>query len=597
MTERAAELLAEAKQLQQAGRLEQAAASYGQALALKPDYAEAHNNLGNVLRGLKRVEEAVRSFRRALEIRPEHAGIHSNLGLALGDLGRFDEALASHRRAIELNPDLAPAHNNLGIVLKELDRLDEAVACYRRAVELAPGFAEAHNNLGNALRALKRHDEAIASYRRTLELRPDYAEAHNNLGNVLRDLERPEEAIACYRRALALKPDNAELHNNLGRALQEAGALDEAAQAFDQAIGLDPTLADAYFNRTRVGKIRSGDAILAAMEHMARGTESLPAKDRISLHFALGKAYEDLGRHDEAFRELAEGNRLRWAALDYDEAARRRRFERIEAAFTPSLMASKAGLGSDSDLPIFVIGFPRSGTTLTEQILASHPQVHGAGELSHLWDIAAAMHAHFDPTVTFPECLKLLHPNDFLVLGEAYLERLPVRDRAISRIVDKRPENFMFAGLIQLILPEARILHVRRNPLDVCVSCFSLPLGGDLECASDLGALGRYYGMYLRLMEHWRRVLPAEAMLEIQYEDLIGDLEGQGRRMLEYCDLPWDDRCLAFHETDRLVATPSMTQVRQPLYRSSVERWRRYEKHLGPLRDALAPYMDESGVR
>jgi tetratricopeptide (TPR) repeat protein len=662
MTQQPAQVFAEAKRLQQEGRLEDAIEAYRRAVALRPDYFEAWNNLGNALRSVRRFDESIASVREALRLRPDLAAIHSNLGLALAAVGRFEEAAASQKRAIELMPDFAPAHNNLGLALRGLDRAEESLLCYERAIELAPGFveahrnraaalqslkrldeaassyeralqldpacAEAHYNLANVFRDLKRLDDAIASYRRSLERKSDLIEAHLNLGDTLRELGRPDEAVvsfervlamdarhlaayrglgmalremnrlddavAAYRSALELVPDNAELYLDLGGALQEAGKFAEAREACETARRLDPTLAGAYLSLVQSSTILPHDPLLADIEALERDSQVLPADQRASLLFALGKAYGDIGRHDDAFVKLLEANALRRAGISHDEAAVRDRFDAIHRVFTRELIAEKGVHGSDSELSIFIVGFPRSGTTLTEQILASHPEVHGAGELPYIGELAVDLVFTSGAERRFPDYVPLLSGDDVRRFGEDYAARVRRLAPTARRITDKMPDNYRLVGLIRTILPKARVVHVRRDALDTCVSCFSLSFGSEISYVYDLGELGRRYAMYAELMEHWRRVLPRGAMLEVQYEDLVEDLENQARRIVDFCGLPWDDRCLAFHATERAVRTASVSQVRQPIYRSSIQRWRRYEKHLGPLIEALGPYARTS---
>jgi tetratricopeptide (TPR) repeat protein len=580
-----ADLLARAKALQRQGDLVEAEAAYGRVLALEPDHAEALNNLGNVLRALKRPDEAVVRLRQALAARPEHPAILSNLGLALGDLRRFAEAAECHRRAIAIDPKLAAGHNNLGLALKELGLIAEAQASYRSALALNPGFAEALNNLGNALRAEGRLEEAIAAYQAAVAIKPDYADAYNNLGNALRDGQHYDQAIEGYRRALELAPTLAKAHCNLGKLLQEIGQTDAANAAFVQAVACDATLVEAYFNLIDTSAGPPEHRHIAQLEALALNSDSLSREDRMALHFTLARVYERLERYDESFAELSEAKRLKREQIAFEGSAERERIDELKQVFGPQLLTSKANCGSASDLPIFVLGFPRSGTTLTEQILASHPEVFGAGELGILARIANEL----SPGPAFPACLPSLPPAEFRRAGEAYASQLQAHAPAAARITDKLPENYHFIGLIHLILPEAKIVHVMRDPLDTCFSCFQQEFRAGIAYANELRELGDYYRCYASLMDHWRRILPADAMIEVRYEDLVEDLEGEARRILDYCGLPWDDRCLSFHEVERPVKTASLVQVRRPLYRSSVGRWRRYEKHLGPLMEALGP--------
>ncbi len=623
-------LFAKAKGLQQVGRLAEAIALYSRATELKPDYAEAHNNLGNALGEAKRFEEAAVSLRRAAELRPELAAIHGNLGLALARLKRFEEAAASYRRALELQPDLASAHNSLAMTLRQLGRLEEALAHYRRAIDLKPDAAEFHQNLGNALAALKRYPEAIACHRRVIELKPGLASAHNNLGDLLTELGQPEDAVASYRRAIEIEPGFAVAHNNLGNALHdlegsaealecygralqldpglavahinrgtillEMGQRAEAQESYEKAIAANPNMGEAHFNRVRTMRTAPGDHETAEMEAMvAAGLGNAPA-ERAWLHFALGTAYEAQGRFDEAFANFHAANRLRRESIVYDEPALRDRFRRIQRVFTSQMLDQRTGTGSRSNLPIFVVGMARSGTTLIEQIIASHPQVHGAGERPHFDRLLAAILLPDGSPGLFPECVSAFQNSDFRLLGDAYVARLRAHHPSAARITDKALTNYAYIGLIRLTLPNAKILHAVREPIDVCVSSYCLPFVGNGQGYSyELGELGRHYRLYGELMEHWRRVLPEGAMLEVRYEDLVDDFEGGVRRILDYCGLPWDERCLAFHKIDRPVKTLSADQVRQEIYRTSVGRWRRFRRHLGPLIEALGPYAPPGG--
>jgi tetratricopeptide (TPR) repeat protein len=584
-----ADILAAAKAFQRRGDLAEAEAAYGHVLTLDPENAEALNNLGNLLRALKRPAEAVTRLRQALAARPEHPAILSNLGLALGDLRRFAEAAECHRRAVAIDPKLAAGHNNLGLALKELGLFAEAEESYRRALALNPDFAETLNNLGNVLRTQGRLEEAVAAYRHAVAIKPDYADAHNNLGNALRDGQHYEQAIQSYRRALDLAPGLAKAHCNFGKLLQEIGYTAAAHGAFAQAIDCDATLVEAYFNLVDTAAGLPENRHIAQLEALALKGDALSIEDRMALRFTLARAYERLERYDESFEELSEAKRLRRGQIEFEGSAERERIDELKRVFTRQLVASKSNSGSPSELPIFVLGFPRSGTTLTEQILASHPAVYGAGELGILARIANGLHSSAHPDPGFPACLPMLPPAELRRAGEDYVRQLQAHAPAATRITDKLPENYHFPGLIHLILPKAKILHVMRDPLDTCLSCFQEKFHAGIAYANELHELGDYYRCYAALMDHWRLVLPAGSMLEVRYEDLVEDLEGEARRMLDYCGLPWDDRCLYFHKTERPVKTASLVQVRRPLYRSSVGRWRRYERHLGPLMEALGP--------
>jgi tetratricopeptide (TPR) repeat protein len=532
-------------------------------------------------------------YRRILELTPEDPHALQLLGVARAQQRRFAEAESLLTRAAGADPRNPEIQNNLGNVLMEQGRPPEAVTCFRRALELRPSYPEAHYNRANALRRLGESEAAMAEYQAAIALRPSYRDAMFNLADLLRHTPDPRPGIDLLGRLLRQYPKDAEALGLLGALLRQAGRLDEATEAFERALALNPRLAGVHYARVRMGKVGPGDPQLAVMEGLAARAQDLGETDRSLLRMALGKAYEDLGRHDEAFRNILEGKRLRRRQLSYDEADMAGRFDGLCRVFTPELMAARAGAGSSSQVPIFIVGFPRAGTTLVEQILASHPLVHGAGELGYLDHVAQAFRAAAAPDLRYPEYMAALSPEECRALGEAYVERLRSLAPDAERITDKLPENYMNIGLIRVSLPRARIIHVMRDPLDCCVSCFTIDFEG-LAYTCDLGELGRQYRRYLELMEHWRRILPPGAMLEVRYEELVGRLEAEARRLIDYCGLDWDPRCLAFHETDRPVRTASVHQVRQPLFQSSLQRWRRYERHLGPLVEAIGPAAAEA---
>ncbi len=560
----------------QRGRHESAAAMIREAIAIQPNIAAFHSNLGAVLQAQGRLEDAAGCFTRALSLAPDWAEVHSNLGNILQSLGKLEEAAAHQQRALALNPGLAEAWSNLGNVWFHQGRIADAVTCYERALALRPRYVDAHNNLGAALLSQERVEEAVWHFERALALDPGYSAAHNNLGNALLKQARLDEAKTHYERALEIKPDYANAHNNLGNVLKEKGRFEEAMAHYERAIKLQPDYAAAYLNRTELKRFRRGESDLAALEQLA--ANSLPPEKAVFAHFALAKALDDVGDYDRAWEYLRKANALRRAEIEYPERRALELLDRIGKVFDAGLFERFHGSGDPSQVPIFVVGMPRSGSTLIEQILASHPQIHGAGELP----IFERME---DPT--FPDYVPGLSRDQLRRMGEAYLAQLPQAQpqvpAGVVRIVDKLPGNFLRIGLIRLMLPNARIIHTVRHPLDTCLSCYFKLFTHGLLFTYDLGELGRYYQSYSRLMQHWRTVLPPDAMLEVRYEDVVDDLEGQARRLIEHCGLAWDERCIGFHRHERPVRTASSVQVRQPLFRSSLERWRHYEAGLAPL--------------
>jgi Flp pilus assembly protein TadD len=571
------------------GKLADAEVAYRSAIRLKPDYVQAHNNLGNTLKSQGKFNEAEAALRRAIALMENYPEAYSNLGVVLFGLGRLEDAEAAYRRAIALKPDFAAAYNNLGNVLRDLGRLDDAAAACCRAITLQPDYPDAYANLGNTLKDLGSLEASETVLRKAIALRPDHAEAHSNLGNVLMDQGRLKESAALLRHAIALKPDFAGAYNNLGLALKELGRFDEARRATEEAIRLAPRKASYYCNLGELTHFAADDPHVAAMEALAATPGSLSTTDQIALHFALAKAYEHISWNAIAFRQLLTGNALKRRHIAYDEAAESRQMDRVAAVFTPELMRSHEGVGEPSRVPVFIVGMLRSGTTLVEQILASHPAVFGAGELK-LFDAAAAGVAPAaQGSPGFPDIASTMSGEQFRELGARYLVELMRLAPDAARITDKMPSNFVYAGLIHLALPNAVIIHTVRDPVDTCVSCFSKLFSEGQKHTYDLAELGRYYRRYQSLMAHWRRVLPPGRILDVRYEDVVADLEGASRRILAHCGLPWDARCLEFHRTERPIRTASATQVRQPIYKSAIGRRRAYEEFLGPLVAELEP--------
>jgi tetratricopeptide (TPR) repeat protein len=593
------------------GRLDEAIASYRRALVLDPDFAEAHNNLGNASLDLKRLDEAAASCRRALEIKPHFVQAHDSLGNALLDLGQIEQAAASFRRALEINPLYAEAHNHLGNALLALRQPQEALASYRRALGLRPDLAEAHNNLGNALLDLGRLDEARASYQRALAINPDFAEAHNNLGSLLRGFGQLDQAVACYLKALKLKPDFAEAHGNLGVAFRLQSRTADAAASCRRALEINPSLtaavvalaethadqgefseAEALFRRaasierespeawagiSRLRKMSTGDtAWLAEAQRIA--DRPLPPQREVHLRYAMGKYFDDVGDFERAFINFQRANELRkLCRAPHDRRAVARAVDHIIRSYDRQWLSEAQMQGIASARPVFIVGMLRSGTTLAEQILASHPAVFGAGELA-FWNTASA-------TYKTPTAAKNARKIRELALD--YLRSLEELSAAAPRVVDKMPANFLSLGLISAALPGARVIHMCRNPLDTCLSIYFQHFETTLSYANDLDDLAHYYTEYLRVMNHWRTTLPEGAILNVPYEELVEDPEAWSRKMLTFIGLPWDPRCTDFHLTNRTVITASKWQVRQKLSASSIGRWRHYEKFVGPLQKLL----------
>lgn len=504
---------------------------------------------------------------------PQSGLLWKILGVALWMQSK--DALVAMQRAAELLPGDAEAHGNLGNVLRSHGQLEGAVRSHRRALELNPGYAESHNNLGSVLQDLGRLDEAAASFRRATLLKPDFAMAHGNLGNVLSLLNRGEECEASCRRALELDPKLTAAIVQLAEAHAGRGQFATAEELLRRAIGIEPDMPEAWAGFARWKKMGSVDA--GWLDSVQRIVEQpLAPRREVHLRYALGKYFDDVGDHTAAFANYRRANELaKIGRPRHDRAQFSHGMDRITQTFDAQWMRRVAVVANPSDRPVFIVGMPRSGTTLTEQILASHPAVFGAGELT-FWNSAAVRYAAVRDGA---EDLNTLRH-----LSAEYLQVLDTVGGDAARVIDKMPANFLYMGLIHGVFPKAKFIHLRRDPIDTCLSIYFQNFDAKHTYANDLDDLAHYYREYLRLMDYWRDVLPAGTMLEVPYERLVNDTEGWIRQMLDFIELPWDANCLEFHLNTRTVDTSSKWQARQKIHRFSMERWRRYEQYLGPLR-------------
>ena len=555
---------------QQLGRFEDSLAPLQTSAELLPTDAETHSNLGNTLKELGRLADAEASYLEAILLEPHYSEAHYNLGSTLKAQGRSDEAVYQFGQAISLKPNFAVAHHHLGITLQELGRLEEAKASYIQAIASRPAYAEVHVNLGNALKELGRFDEAIVSYRRAIALEPKLAEAHYNLGNTLKDLGRTEEALAEFGQAITLRPDYAKAHHHLGATLQELGRLEEAEASYIQAIENEPAYAEAHRSLAYRKKFRFRDDHFLQMRALYYDPNT-SHDDRCYIAFALAKASEDIEDFASAFQLYEAGNALRKERLGYDKEGDTELFKKFKAVY-PSLNAQSldADFTAPEHIPIFIVGMPRSGTTLIEQIISSHPQVTGAGELLYAFQFGAQL------------ATSEAHVNEQALRSfrSQYLSALRQHSYGNGWVTDKMPHNFRFLGLITAAIPEAKIIHVKRDPAAVCWAHYSkLFAKHALEYSYSLDDILHYHRLYEDLMNFWHQALPS-SIYDLHYEVLTEDQESQTRRLLGYLGLEWDDSCLSPEDNKRGVATASNVQVRQRVYQGSSEKWKRYRPYL-----------------
>jgi tetratricopeptide (TPR) repeat protein len=579
LPDKAVALVNEANALARAGRLSEAAAGYLDALALRPDFVEAHANLSELLWEQGRKDQAAASCARALAIQPDFAPAHQTLAKIQFAQGQFDEAALHARRAVAINPEFAEAYNTLGNALMKLSRLGEALASFHRAITLKPNFAEAHMNRAGALRSIGQLDAAAAGYRRVLELKPQFAPAHTELATVLRLQRSHAESEHHARRAVGLDPKSTAPLAVLAELRADAGQFAQAEQWHRRIISMDENALDSWAALARLRRMTAADGEWLATAERLLAAPS-PARRELPLRYAIAKYFDDLRDFDRAFAHYRRANVLSaQCAPPHDREALTRTVDLIIRSQDRSWMERKRSAEDFSERPVFIVGMLRSGTTLAEQILASHPAIFGAGELSFFGAQSAASFANAAAAHSALD----FSDAELHRLAASYLDLLQRLSSGAARVIDKFPANFFLLGLIHAVLPRARIIHMQRDPRDTCLSIYFQQFEAANTYANDLGDLAHYYGEYRRLMHHWSNTLPADALLHVPYERLVAEPEAWSRRMVDFVGLPWDPRCLDFHRTERTVVTASRWQVRQVMSTSSVERWRSYEQHLGPL--------------
>ena len=566
-----------------------AATCYRRALELKPGDARLLCNLGNALREAGQLEAALECSERALAVDPHQPLAHNNAGVIRAARGERQRAITHFRAALAGNPRYPEAWTNLGNALWEEGQRREALEAYEQAAALAPGRGEVQYTLGYALLQLRRTAQAAERLRAALRLEPGHTLAQLGLAAALRVLGEFDEAEAQVRAALAREPANAPALALLGELLADRGDFEQARQRFGEALAADPKCAMAYAGLAAHRRMSAQD------HEWLRGAQRLvdsgaaPA-DELPVRNALGKYFDDVGDYERAFASYRAANELaRRLYPRYHRAGLTQLTERMIARCDAQFVARAHAGASESDRPVFVIGMPRSGTSLAEQILASHPQVFGAGEI-RFWERLLGPAAGWDGEDAQGQAVRER-------VAANYLERLGARAGAVRRVIDKLPGNFLYAGAIHTLFPRARFIHMQRHPLDTCVSVYFQNFFNTTPFAHDLEDLGHYYAQYLRLMAHWRRVLPAETLLEVPYESLVEDAEVWTRRMLEFIGLEFDPRCLEFHRTERVVITASKWQVRQQISAASVGRWRHYEKYLAALQPLLEQASPDAAAR
>jgi Flp pilus assembly protein TadD len=605
--------------LQMQGRAAEAADAFRQAIELRPGFALAHNNLGGALRDLGRDDEALAAYREAVRLAPDLPLALSNLGQALLERGEKDEAERYCREAVRLAPNFPEGLSNLGNALRARDNLKDAKECYRLALALRPDVAMIHGNLGQALQQEGNLDEAIKCYNRAAALDPKSPRFESYLASALVEKEDTKAAVEHFRKALALKPDFPEALNGLGSVLQEQGDFKAAVASFAEALRLKPDFADAYSNlagaHAELGDLDKANhyyrealrcdpdytgalSVLAThlrdklpdedveKMHAFLAREHLSDWKRSTLHHGLAHVYDARRDYARAAEHAAKGNAHRtevWTrqGKTYSRDEHTGFVTFLVKQFQPAFFERVRGWGLDTEVPVFVVGMPRSGTTLLEQILASHPQVYGAGELAVAKEVFDEVPKWMNVQAAPAACVTQMSREVAQRAGKEHLARLRALHPTAPRVVDKMPDNYLWLGFLAAIFPRAKFIYSKREVHDIAVSCWITNFK-QIRWANDPADIAARIKDHLRIMDHWRKVLPVP-VLEVEYEQTVEDLEGVARKMVAFCGLEWDPTCLAFHESKRTVRTASLSQVRQPVYKKSVQRWRNYEEPLRPL--------------
>lgn len=595
----------------------QEAKFYGlEAIKLQPDFVPALSNLGVVLFDLKELDESEKMHLKALSIDKQYLQSMNNLGSIERARNHPDQAIDWYRKAIQINPQFLDALNNLSAVLIEEERPDEAIPLLEDLLKKAPNYVEAISNYGLAFLLQDKLDEAYQQLQRSISLKPGHKESLVGLARILKERNLLHEAANLLQDILKKDSQDKNVLVTLASVYIELSKTDEAQEIFEKILKNDPTHTGALlgfanlkiemgdfktaesfihealnikednmqarFLLAQVKKAKPEDENIAKLNEFLEGPKTLHSHQRIPLYYALGKSYDDIKDFDKAFDFYARGAALKREKIQYSIEEETSQIDAIIEIVNQDFIEKFSHEAMNtSTLPIFILGMPRSGTTLTEQIIASHPKVFGAGELPYFME--AMQEKATEKNGGYPHMLKDLTQKDMKAISNEYIRKLRSKDKDKKFITDKMPANYLSLGLIHLMLPNAKIIHVKRNPIDTCLSCFTRLFNRHQDATYDLTEVGRHYANYARLMEHWRKVLPKGSFFEVEYEAIVEDIEKEARKLIEYCGLPWDPSCLNFYELKRNVRTASVTQVRQPIYKSSIERWRHYEKKIGPL--------------
>ncbi len=603
----------------QLGVYDEAVKHFSLVIKNNPDLPDVHANLGAALYQLGQKDEALSALRKAVQLGPDNFSAHYNLGKVLFEIGDHDLAIESYQSALRVNPNSAATHNNLGLALLAQRRFEESTSSSKKAIAINPNWSSPYINLAKAYVFLARYEEATLNFERAQKLDGDNAEVHYEFGCLQQILSQYVEAQDKFQKCINLEPNHIKANQGLGNVLLRQTLPDQAEAAFLHVLEISPDYPDAIngLARINVGKrnyqaaydllaplikpaVKTIDAVFlfaristqlgcqseakelleSLLDHPAVGLE-----DRQTMLFLLGSISDDMQDYDQAFHRYKQANEMKLP--EFSTELMMNTFDEIISAFPKNSISSFHRAENRSLKPVFIIGMPRSGTSLVEQILSSHDDIYGAGELYDMTNIANTLPERIGRPI-YPKCVSAITEEELERLAQFYLGSIDKISAGQARVTDKLPHNFLFIGLIRMMFPAAKIIHCIRNPVDTCLSLYFQHFGALHPYSGNLVHLGQYYRQYERLMAHWRDVVEIP-MLEVSYEQLVSNQEKVSRDMVDFCELPWDAQCMQFHKNKRVVETASSEQVKKQLYNSSVERWLNYETHLEPLIDILSP--------
>jgi len=573
----------------QAGNLQQAINICKKIIKKHPININAVNLLGIISYQQKDYDSAIKYSKKLINLDPQNAQAYYILGHSLQEKGDVEEAILHYQKSLSINPNFADAYYNLGTIFQDKKRYDESISYYQKALQLNPSDIDACYNLALELQEINQLNEALIYYQKTLLLNPNLADAYNNIGIILQEKEQLNEALSCSQKAIQLNPNCFEAYNNMGNVYIVQGKLNQGISCFKKALQLNPNYTEALLNLVRNPRLSYDETkeLLALLKELIK--RDISENVSIEAYFAMGKLCDTLKMFEESFGYYRFANVLKRAQVKFNINSNVDYFSRIKKTFSADFVENRKSWGRNPEMPIFIFGMPRSGTTLVEQIIASHPDVHGGGELQFFNQMDQKLLSTLKVNERYPECLNFIDDQGAYTIAELYIKETrelvgPSKD--YTRITDKNPFNFYHLGLISLLFPKASFIHCQRHPLDTCISVYFQNFKAGNYFAYNLSELGQFYLEYLKLMNHWRKILPIR-IFELKYEDIVQQQEEVSQKLLEFCGLEWNSACLNFYKKDGPVFTASTWQVRQPIYTTSCGRWQNYDQFLDPLKELL----------